>query len=150
MRFYLAIILTLYGLSVSGQGENNIWIFGFRAGIDFNGGTATPVPSAISGGNMEACASVSDATGQLLFYTNGSRVWDRAHNLMPGGNTLHGRPVSSLTESSQHGAQIVPVIGEPGKYYIFSLTEWEAHASMYGGRLFYSVVDMSLNGGRGI
>ncbi len=153
MRFCLAFLFLLYGLSAFGQGENNVWAFGFKGGLDFNGSAVAAYRTEIGGigffNNMEACAAVSDATGQLLFYTDGSRVWDRMHNLMLGGGTLHGWPLSYVTESAQHGAQIVPVIGEEGKYYIFSLTEFERHATGNGGHLFYSVVDMSLNGGLG-
>src|SRR5690606_35992169 len=42
-------------------------------------------------------------------------------------------------------------IDTPGKYYIFAVTSWEQkrYTPPYDGRLFYSVVDMSMNSNRG-
>lgn len=141
-------VLLLYAINGMAQLENNNWVFGHRAGLNHNGATPVPFSSSIGYGNKEACASVSDQSGNLLFYTDGSRIWNRNHALMPNGSMIHGMS-GEVTESSQHGAQIVPVIGQPGKYYVFSLTMWELHSRDYGGKLFYSIVDMSLNGGLG-
>ncbi len=153
--------------------ENNTWVFGSTVSLDFNSGipvySHTPV---VMGGACtapfvavlyEASASVSDANGQLLFSTDGSFIWDRSHTKMPNAQALH--PYASLMNMTQYctqGATIVPVPGDPGKYYVFSLTGSEirdyyiGQQSMYcgaagldGGSLFYSVVDMTLNGGQG-
>jgi hypothetical protein len=64
-------------------------------GMDFN--TVPPTyldTSAI--GNIVACgsshnegtASIADSTGQLLFYTNGKKVWNRNHEVMQNGSGL--------------------------------------------------------------
>src|SRR5690606_16487119 len=93
-----------------------------------------------------ANASVCDTNGNLLFYTNGSHAWDSTHTPMPNGVPIHTRPVNTigLTQACSQGAMIVPFIGDPHRYYIFS------HTSPAGsGELFYSVVDMRLNNGRG-
>src|SRR5690606_33677907 len=79
------------------------------------------------------------------------RVLDRQHNLMPNGNNL--TPVQSTnfltpTTSTAQGSIIIPSPGRPGQYYIFSLTSVEI-GNNGSGRLFYSVVDMSLNNGLG-
>lgn len=54
------------------QGENNVWCFGRRAGIDFNNGN--PVFFEHSMNISEASVSVSDAAGNLLFYTDRKSV----------------------------------------------------------------------------
>ncbi len=57
----------------------------------------------------------------------------------------------SPTETSQ-GALIVPMVDSPGKYFVFSLTCKNLYTIIsppLGGRLYYSVVDMALNGGLG-
>lgn len=38
--------------------------------------------------SFEACASISDSAGNLLFYTNGEKVWNKNHEVMPNGEGL--------------------------------------------------------------
>lgn len=70
--------------STYGQGEANNWYFGQNAGLSFN---TTPPTALIDGqiDTLEGCTTISDATGQLLFYTDGITVWDRFHNVMQNG-----------------------------------------------------------------
>lgn len=121
--------------------QGNIWAFGFNSGLNFNGATAVPYNTSIVAN--EASASVCDASGQLLFYTNGTKVWDRNNILMPNGSGL--QTLSTDNASSTQGALIVPMPDSAHKYYIFSMTEYGAT----NGSLFYSVVNMNLNSGFG-
>ncbi len=133
----------------------NVWVFGENAGIDFNGGSPGPITFNNSYGpivaSMEAAASVCGANGALLFYTEGTHVFDRQQNLMSNGSNLVPLAtvtgVINTTTSTAQGALIVPMPGNPGKYYIFSLTSHEQGSNF--GRLYYSVVDMNLNRGMG-
>ncbi len=144
----LLLLVTVLAIQCSGQGENNIWAFGQNAGLDFNSGSPVAIKTAIIGD--EGTATISDANGQLLFYTEGSTIWDRSHNVMPNGFNLTGltpRQDVNPTVSTSQGALIIPIPDTLGKYYVFSISSWE-----YGentGRFYYSVVDMSLNGGLG-
>ena len=121
------------------QGEANIWYFGEYAGLDFNSGA----PVALTDGQMlafEGCASQSDANGNLLFYTNGTTVWNRNHDTLSNGAGLNGEI------SSTQSAMILPKPGSPNKYYIFTTTQ----AQRVNNWVFcYSEVDMSLDGGLG-
>jgi gliding motility-associated-like protein len=153
--------------------ENNTWVFGANVSMDFNSGSPvyshTPV---VMGGACtpsfvavlyEASASVSDANGNLLFSTDGSFIWDRSHNLMPNAQALHPYGANqNMTQYCTQGATIVPMPGDPDKYYVFSLTGSEVRdyiissQSFYcgapgldAGSLFYSIVDKTLNGGMG-
>jgi len=131
--------------------ENNIWAFGYHAGLDFNSGSPVMITTAME--NREGYASVSDTSGQLLFYTNGSTIWDKNHQIMPGSGNLFPPPaISPLTGPT--GSVVVPVIGNPQQYYLFSMeaSTWSTYA--FGtdtavSRLWYTVIDMSLNGGLG-
>ncbi len=119
------------------QGQTNIWYFGDNAGLDFSSGN----PVAISDGELvtdEGCASISNENGDLLFYTDGSTVWDRNHAVMPNGTGLQGNSTSSQS------AIIVPFPDDTTKYYIFCVD----HNINFGG-LYYSVLDLTLNGGNG-
>ena len=67
------------------QGEANIWYFGQNAGIDFNSGS----PVALTNGQLvtdEGCATISNSSGQLLFYTDGITVYNRNHSIMVNGS----------------------------------------------------------------
>lgn len=148
-----------YHLTAQAQFEN-VWVFGKRsAGLDFNGSTPVPVstnigvyPGTAYEAFGESSASVCDAQGRLLFYSEGFYVWDKNGNVMPNGHQLVPVFQQNLrytaTSSTSQGVVIVPMPGDRDKYYIFSLTakeQWQTSA----GQLYYSVVDMSLNGGLG-
>lgn len=123
------------------QLESSFWYFGVNAGIDFSSGTAT----AIDDGQLitlEGCSTISDATGNLLFYTDGTLVYDRTHTQMPNGFGLKGN--SSSTSSSI----VVPDPANGNRYYIFTVDTNDQDFSLAEG-LHYSTVDMSLNGGLG-
>lgn len=113
------------------------WYFGINAGIDFSG--ASPV--VLNDGALntsEGCSSVSDSTGNLLFYTDGITVWDSTHQAMPNGSGL------LAGSSSTQAALIVKDPVNNSSYYIFTTDE-------IGGPngCKYSMVDMTLNSGLG-
>ncbi len=139
----LGFILLASGIKLHAQ-YGNVWAFGDKAGVDFNTNPPTPVTTRIN--TNEGSASFCNGNGQLLFYTDGTSVWDRNNVLMPNGTDLPGLGVN-ITNSTTQGALIAPMPGDTLKYYIFSLGAYES--GTYTGRLYYSVVDMSLNNGLG-
>lgn len=167
MRFKLFICLLWGVIPVIAYGQyENIWAFGKNAGLDFNSTPPTAIYDSIYGFG-EANAAVCNAGGELLFYTEGATVWDRNNNIMPHGSYLLATPMmalggpdhndSEITSSTTQGALIVPIPDSAGKYYIFSLTGYTAipagtvdpRTIPYIGNVYYSVVDMNLNGGLG-
>ncbi len=151
MKRYKSILffcsfLLLASIASQGQGAGNIWTFGMNAGIDFNSGAPVPFRSALYSGINEGCATICDASGQLLFYTDGSKVWNRNHTLMPNGN-LFPNLAFIPTASTAQGAVIVQSPGnDRDRYYVFSL---ENRDSDPRGRLYYSVIDLALDNGLG-
>lgn len=121
------------------QQEAKVWYFGKGAGIDFRTGIVT----LLKDGNLntlEGCASICDASGKLLFYTNGVTVWNGQHQVMSNGTNLAGH------ESATQSAIIVPRPQTPGIYYIFTV---DAVENLLRKGLSYSVVDMTLDAGKG-
>ena len=122
------------------QHETDNWYFGYNAGISFSSGS----PGALTNGALtsdEGCSSISDSAGNLLFYTNGVKVWDKNHQLMPNGIGLYGH--TSATQS-------VLIVKRPswaGRYYIF--TTDIVYPGFTDEGLNYSEVNMTLNGGNG-
>jgi hypothetical protein len=69
MKKTLLIVVLFLSLGCFAQGEANIWYFGSHAGLDFNSGS----PVALTDGQLvteEGCATISNSSGQLLFYTD--------------------------------------------------------------------------------
>ncbi len=135
----LFITIGILSIDLWSQKEGNIWYFGNNAGISFSSGS----PTALTDGQIstrEGCASIADNYGNLLFYTDGQKVYDASHNLMVNGSNLLGHV------SSCQSALIIPWPGNYSKYFIISVDAIENNA-VNGVR--YSVVDMSLNSGKG-
>jgi gliding motility-associated-like protein len=144
---FLILTFTLQKPVVFAQLQNNNWIFGYGARVNFSG----PIPVGSSNAAInsnESTASVSDpSSGQLLFYTDGRKVWNANNQVMPNGANLLGGFYNSCTQ----GALIVPFPEDNQRYYLFTLEELEALSSspVVDNGLRYSVVDMTLNGGLG-
>ncbi|MVN78774.1 PKD domain-containing protein [Hymenobacter sp. HMF4947] len=143
------VVCALGSLPAYGQAEFTTWYFGQQAGLAFS---ATSVHALTDGALVsgEGCASISDAQGQLLFYTNGLTVWNRLHQVMTNGQGLGGfeDPTRSetLPNSATQGVTIVPKPGPGQQYYIFTV---DAVENGLQRGLQYSVVDMAQQGGLG-
>lgn len=138
--------------------RENIWMFGDHIGFDFNGPvclvSATPANGIKVG---EPAATISDDQGQLLFYTNGEQIANRLHQVMPNGTSLIVSqslpPVPSPWQTyvsnfwGTGATLIVPAPGSTSNYYVFSLTSRVIFPN--SGRLYYSTVNMELDGGFG-
>lgn len=134
VSFFSVIALCCFN-SVKAQ-RDPIWYFGNRAGLNFASGAPLPLTNnAIN--TYEGTSTICDSNGQLLFYTNGMRVLDRNHVIMPNGNDLKGG--SSSTQS----ALILTNPVNPNRYYIFTADEF------VGEGIYYSEVDMTANNGLG-
>jgi hypothetical protein len=131
--FYLLFI----SLFASAQNETTKWYFGYQAGLDF----MTNPPTILTNGAMnvtEGCSSMADASGNLLFYTDGSTVYNSSHQVMANGTGLFGN--NTPTQSSI----IIRKPGSTSLYYIFTV---QGVGGVAG--LNYSIVDMTLASGQG-
>ena len=130
-----AIFLLFFNL-LKAQKEANVWHFGYHAALNFS----TSPPSIATGSleTFEGSASISDLSGNLLFYTDGMTVYDKNHNIMGNGSGLFGHG------SSTQSGIIVKKPGSNSVYYIFTQ---DATGGPNG--LSYSIVDMTLAAGIG-
>jgi gliding motility-associated-like protein len=135
--YFLCICVNSFG-----QNEAANWYFGFGGGLRFDQGTNSVF--SIDDGQLntfEGCTSISDNSGDLLFYTDGIVVFNRNHTVMPNGSGLLGDP------SSSQSAIIVPKPNDPNIFYVFTVDDHSQNAAHFG--LNYSEIDMSLDGGLG-
>ncbi|HLT34603.1 MAG TPA: T9SS type B sorting domain-containing protein [Aquaticitalea sp.] len=138
------IFLALLFISTNFYSQNQAanWFFGYGAGLEFDLGANTL--NSVDNGSLstnEGCATISDAFGALLFYTDGSIIWDKNGSVMPNGTGLLG------DSSSTQSAIIVPKPNDDTIYYVFTVDN-ALDGNNFG--LNYSIVDMTLNGGLGM
>jgi gliding motility-associated-like protein len=152
----ISILFLVFFQLAQAQLETANWYFGRNAGIRFDPISGTV--SAVTDGRLntlEGCASISDRSGNLLFYTDGVTVFNRNHQVMANGSGLHG------DFSSTQSAIILPKPNDPNIYYIFTVDEphhlnadgdsqtFDPQGDDVNHGLNYSVVDMRLSGGNG-
>lgn len=137
--FLITLTLCLTMPFCFAQGENNIWAFGYGNGIDFSSGSPSPYGTALY--TLEGSAAVCGKSGNLKFYSDGQRVFNKWHNPMPNGSGL-------MTDLSMtQGVAILPFVDDTNQYYLFVLHREDEISKV--NILNYSVVDMRLDGGRG-
>ena len=131
-KYTISILFCLLPILLFGQKETYNWTFGENAGLSFH--TGIPVPFITSSNSHEGCATISDSSGQLLFYTESNALWDRNHDridYLGGGD--------HATQSSL----FVPWPGNDSLYYYFN-------APVQNRRPFkYAILNRYSNGGLG-
>ena len=136
------------------QKEDLVWPLGDRAGVNFSTGPAIPMSDPDQMFLHITNVAISDTSGNLLFYSNGIAIANKLHDTLQNGNNLspgtftpfyrtNGMPISQ-------GALVIPFPREKSKYYLFHLNlEYMVPGSYISGQLYYSLIDMSLDGGLG-
>lgn len=135
LKKWYCYLITLIFVNILPAQTNNIWLFGANSGINFNGTPIEYFGSVMN--NVEGVANVCDNSGNLLFYTDGVKVWNRNHIQMLNGFGLNGNTSMSQLLIERHP-------GFANIYYIF-------YPGLEGSTNFYqySIVDISLNSGLG-
>jgi len=142
-RAFCLMALLLHSVISFSQNVNKKWYFGDHAALDF----MTNPPTSLSNCaiavappyfTVEGTASIADVFGDLLFYTDGTTVWNKSHQVMANGTGLFGN--YSTTQS----ALIVKQPGNSNIYFIFTLSAFTTTPG-----LCYSTVDMNLAAGMG-
>jgi hypothetical protein len=112
------------------------WTFGERAHIRFPAGGDPVVDSPHAFSSLEGCATMSDGNGNLLFYTDGTRLYNAANV------AINASPAPTLggTSSSTHAAIIVPPAGGGSLYHIFATADWDGVGNPNVGPLTYTAV----------
>lgn len=135
LSFFFSILTLTVEVFAQNQSERYWFVGGGANAVRFDqpSNTATlfsktAVPYGTGGG-----AVATDATsGTLLFYTDGTNVYDINHAVMVNGSGLAGDPARS------NPAVVTPIPGQPDMYYIFT--------NSAAGDIQFSIVDMTQGG----
>ncbi|MDQ3072624.1 MAG: gliding motility-associated C-terminal domain-containing protein [Bacteroidota bacterium] len=148
MRFLLVILLLAQGFAAAGQKEACNWYMGERAGLSFCTGNAQVLHDGAGLHELAGAMTMSDSLGRLLFYSSqpnsGHHVmflYNREHKKMPGSDDLQ-------CPFTYYRVTAAPVPGSSRFYFVFYIgvvkTSWPRYHA-----LFYAMVDMAGDGGRG-
>ncbi len=144
-KYLLLILFFIFSLRLFSQGQGDTWCFGDSSIMHFANSQATALPycAMIS---YETSSSISDKNGNLLFYAGGYdqnsfllKIWNSNHQVMQNGDSLYG------FSSSSNGTLIVPFTDDSNKFYLFQQSFFTTPTF----HLYYSIIDMGLNGGLG-
>jgi len=93
-----------------------------------------------------AVSNISDASGNILFYTNGVYIADATGDTMQNGAGLNPSVYTALYPDGLPPPQmnmIIPVPGNSDLYYLFHTTIDDPFGALLTRYLYYSIVDMN-------
>ncbi|MEA3053021.1 MAG: hypothetical protein QOG72_1924 [Sphingomonadales bacterium] len=96
------------------------WTFGNQAHISFPGGVAPVAEPPHAFTSLEGCATLSDALGNLVCYTDGTGLYSS----LSGPALTTTPPTLGGTPSSTQSAIIVPPAGGGTRHHIFAVGDW--------------------------
>jgi len=142
------LISLLTGIDQAFSQYGNVWVFGDSSGINFN--TSPPTNFISSVKSRGTSASYCDTNGHLLFYTSydptpilTGQSPDRNGNIYNINGSIMQNGDSIIMEAWYQEALIISTIFDSSKFYIFSVG-----VGLHPG-LYYSIVDVTQNGGLG-
>lgn len=149
---------------------NNTWVIGYNASgtinpinsiysIDFRNSMINYDTAVAKAFSFRSCdASISDSAGNLLFYTNGIAIMNAQNDTMVNGDSLsysdevYTTAVHSIGMIYPQTIMIIPAPDQPNIYYLIHQTYYLHPVFIYNeycDSLFYSIVDMTQDSGRG-
>jgi len=120
------------------------WLFGDSTGLEFNNGYVDPINYGESGMHVnEGSATISDTLGNLLFYTDGRKIWNRNHEIMMNGDSISDVSFQ-YSQTIFQSSIIIPDPANSNQYYVIVN---EAHS--FDSLVSYSIVDINGDNGLG-
>jgi hypothetical protein len=162
---YFTFFNLLAIIELSGQGYNHNWLIGYNSGLDtnvvtnnailsFDANSINVAPTNFKMPFRAAQGNISDANGNLLMVSNGCWIADATLDTMQNGGGLNPNPFTSTWCDNvsgipyAHASVFLPFPGDSSKYVLFHQTGTD-NVNLKSSYLYYSVIDMNLNGGLG-
>ena len=141
---YAFIFLMLcFGRASQGQGHASHWVFGNGNHLEFDEGGPAVLPKIENYLGYEGVASISDREGNLLYYSNVVRIWNRNFQPLFNSDTF---PALDLPPASSkaNGSLFLPWPGDSADRYVAFLAMNDAD-----DKLYISKIDGDLDAGLG-
>ena len=167
MRYTFTFLIILsFGITAKSQKHDAVWMLGYSSNpeliyfggtvIDFN---TTPADIYYEYRDMnlrQVNASICDTAGNLLFYTNGIYIANALNEPMENGMGLAAGPEGIPGQGTYgyiltQGGIILPMPEHENLYFLLHADKHLTtdQTSLQSSNLFYSIVDMTLQGGLG-
>jgi hypothetical protein len=163
--YHLFISIAWFTLgSLYAQKHHYNWVTGYEFNapepfgnmrIDFNYSPPKVIKENLKMNFTTCSGSFSDSSGNLLFYTNGIRIFNKNHQLMAGGDSINPGQVWNLTQQNGYitPSPIVtlPLPKADNIFYMFhtDLQLGGTVSQMYIKHFYYSIIDMKADSGLG-
>ncbi|WP_264791981.1 T9SS type A sorting domain-containing protein [Aureispira anguillae] len=157
MKYLILTISLFYFSNTRGQQHDNTWMLSQEYGnlstqVEFLPTVTTDTAIRnlkISKTNL----TVSDSLGNLLFYTNGIKIYNTQYQLMQNGNGLNPGQLATNSTNGYPYVEAITSIPHPvqaNKYYVFHQgVSYSSALDGFAEKLYYTLVDMNANGGLG-
>ncbi|KXK46777.1 MAG: T9SS type A sorting domain-containing protein [Bacteroidetes bacterium] len=164
LKVYSILLIVLHcseKIFSQGNGITNNWILGYgsywggsfgHTKFDFINGTPQITSDSLEMDINRTSANISDAAGNLLFYTNGYYIADATNDTMQNGNNISPTGFYNLAPKGLTVPQACLILRKPGSssiYYMFHNTVDNGPQYNRAYYLYMSTIDMSLNNGLG-
>ena len=140
---YFLLALQVIPNSLHAQGRTANWIFGDGYHIKYTDGEPEVMPFVPGYVSKEGASCISDTSGELMFYSNTIRVWNRNFQPLYNSDTLPALD-SPPSSSKTNGSIFLPWPGDTLDRFFAFLQMNDAD-----NRLYCSKIDRDLDGGLG-
>lgn len=123
--------------------------------LKFENGQVSNVQTSLNMNFESTMAVMPDTLGNLLFYTNGCYIANALGDTMSNGTGINPGEMHDWTcptsgYASPLGAMILQVPESPSLYYLFHMgVKYGSERKLNYGPFYYTIIDMSLDGGKG-
>ncbi len=162
-RLIISIIfMSILSTKLFAQGYNHTFLIGYSLSnnlgrIDFNLNSINTYNEIRQLRFRATQANISDANGNLLFASNGCWIMNSNKDTMLNGSELNpGLFTDGWCDQNgpgampiPHGNLIIPFPGDSAKYILFHQTGDYSIPGLVPSKVYYTVVDMNLDGGLG-
>ena len=158
------ILLLTFNLHYGQQGINNNWLMGYsswggspfgQTRMNFFNGAPTISYDSLEMDFNHTHANISDAIGNMMFYTNGYYLADATNDTMQNGSGLSpGAYANAFSDGFgiPQGALVIPKPNSPNLYYLFHNSA-DGYSQPIPNSISYNfyvtTIDMNVNGGLG-
>lgn len=122
MLRWLWLVASLKAISLNAQ-QAKVWVLGNREGLDFTQYPPVYFFNATGPGTGAKGASVTDAGGNLLFYSQDDSIWNRNNQVIAGSDFYRSTKIKITSKNGGYGMcaphVIVPFPNDTNKYYLF-------------------------------
>jgi large repetitive protein len=147
----ILLILLLTSTRLHAQREADNWIVS-QTWLNFGGGNSPTIQEAPVTTGGKTASIISDANGRIQFYYDWGFAYNRNHQMLPyiynnGSlpNLLNG--ANGLNTMARQGSLIVPWPGRDSLFILFHIHH--DFNNNFQSLLYYSIINMNLNGGLG-